>query len=50
MLVTWRRGTGRKEGSGKREAHNLVPMDWPTKAKKMPRWANHTGRERNEAS
>jgi hypothetical protein len=37
MLITWGTGTGRKEGSGKREGRdNLVPMDWPTRNEKAP--------------
>ena len=42
-----------KEGSGKREAgsgkegkrDNLVPMDWPTKAKKRPQGDYPRGRD-----
>jgi len=53
MPITWGTGTGRKEESGKREAgsgkegkrDNLVPMDWPTKAKKRPQGDYPRGRD-----
>lgn len=51
MPVSWRKGTGRKEG--KREAGSGKRIAWGPwtgpLGNKKPRMANHTGREVNEA-
>jgi hypothetical protein len=49
MLITWGTGTGRKEGSGKREGRdNLVPMDWPTRNEKAPQGEPYGARRKRD--